>query len=99
MWKKTTIFLFCIAVMFSLNGCATSSKLPDLTKKGGYTSIYVHMENRIDKRLNIEPKRPPLRHPEYMRVWRGSYADNRGNFIEDGWEWILVRPGGPDANF
>jgi hypothetical protein len=74
--------------------------MPELTGKSkGFKGLHAEVEKRADTKLVIEEKRPPLRQPVYIRVWRGSHADARGNFVEDGWEWILIREGGPDANF
>ena len=42
---------------------------------------------------------PHVKNPEYIRVWRGSYRDAFGNYVEAGWEWIKIREALPETNF
>jgi hypothetical protein len=96
------VFFISVALLLCLSvaSCASRSSLPNLTGKSeGYKGLYAETEKKIDTKLAIEKKRPHLKQPAYIRAWRGSYNDGNGNFIEDGWEWILLDKGGPDANF
>jgi hypothetical protein len=88
----------CFLMLLCTASCASQS-LPDLTKEGSYSGLYSEISKKTDTKLVIEQKRLPLSELQYIRVWRGSYKDNKGNLIEDGWEWLLLREGGPDANF
>ena len=91
------IKIICFLILLCVASCASQS-LPDLAKEG-YSGLYSDISKKTDTKLVIEQKRLPLSEPQYIRVWRGSYKDNKGNLIEDGWEWLLLREGGPNANF
>jgi len=42
---------------------------------------------------------PHVKNPEYIKVWRGSYRDSFGNYVEEGWEWIKIKEALPETNF
>lgn len=42
---------------------------------------------------------PHIKTPEYIRVWRGSYRDAYGNYVEEGYEWIKIREALPETHF
>lgn len=42
---------------------------------------------------------PDVKFPEYIKVWRGSYRDAFGNYVEEGWEWIKIKEALPETNF
>lgn len=94
------IFFTLTALLFFISSCASNS-LPNFVKNSsdGYKGLYAETEKKVDPKLIVEKKRPYLKQPSYIRAWRGSYNDSNGNFIEDGWEWVLLDKGGPDANF
>lgn len=99
MFRKI-LFLAAVLLCLSTAACGGRNSIPNFVENtGGYTGLYDEVDKKVDKKLLVEKKRPGLKHPEYLRVWRGSYNDSNGNFIEDGWEWILLERGGPDANF
>lgn len=40
-----------------------------------------------------------LKSPSYIKVYRGSYKDEKGNVVESGFEWLKVDDGIPSTNF
>jgi hypothetical protein len=89
--------ILLLVIMISL-GCAARQSLPDFSKS--YVSIYANLEKQSPSPdLKIVDNKPDFVPPKYIRVLRGSYKDQNNNMVEEGWEWLLVEDGGPNANF
>lgn len=98
MFKK--VQKICLIALFFMSSCIARQSLPDLSE--GYKSIYQELESRRTadvSKLEIRDTRHEFLDPVYIKVWRGSYRDFNGNMVDEGWEWVLVTPGGPNANF
>ena len=63
--------------------------------------IYAKPDKQIEKLVrDIQEKDGKvLRVPKYIKVYRGSYRDDKGNVVSGGFEYIRVDDGNPDTNF
>ncbi len=83
-----------------LVACAPPQKSPPVevkTSKTIFDEIHRPFQNLMPKRVVGIKVSDTC--PKYIKVWVGSYRDNRGNFIPGGWIWLRVRDCAPETNF
>lgn len=63
--------------------------------------IYSKPDKQVEKLVRDikEKDGKVLRVPKYIKVYRGSYRDDKGNVVSGGFEYIRVDDGTPDTNF
>lgn len=97
--------LFLLVLSMALFGCAGMHKNVDekveVINYSLLDSIYGHVDVQVQKIIGDLKERESkvLRSPKYIKVYRGSFKDDKGNVVEGGFEWIKVDDGNPDTNF
>ena len=88
-----------IAVVLLISACA--AHVPDniYGEKDIVQDLYFQSDARIKTDLPTQKDKAPLVPSKYVHAYRGSYKDGRGNEVDDGWEWVQLRPETPNANF
>lgn len=95
--------LITLSTVLFLTACSTTGQQP-LSNQLDYSllkNIYTQADNTVLEKVKTirETSKETLKQPKYIRVYRGSYKDNRGNVVDAGFEYILVDDGTPDTNF
>lgn len=98
--RKGIVFTAFAFLCFSCAGQVQESKVQKLNYSL-LERIYTETDAKTLSVLSnvVERNSTTLKSPRYIKVYRGSFRDEKGNVVEGGFEWIKVDDGLPDTNF
>lgn len=96
---KKVILIMAVPILVACGEATQKAKTkPDYSL---LDEIYKKPEVKLKRLVNhiVERRGKVLKSPKYIKVYRGSYKDSKGNVVDGGYEWIKVDEGQPDTNF
>ncbi len=98
--RKLALVFLLIPLMF-LSSCATKKVEKVKENYSFLKEIYEKPDKKVlesVKNLKHERKQV-LKTPKYVKIYRGSYRDEKGNVVEGGIEYLLIDDATPNTNF